>query len=148
MVEGQAAREFIERIFATESSDSEGAVLALQQAHGAVAGELSRVIGTAGFNAMFVKSIARAKLSEPVLDGLPLIVGDEFLGALWARLRGEEPAVIRSVGIELITCLFDTLATFIGPTLALQLFQNAWPDDLRAPPDAPAVTPAGPLEKQ
>jgi hypothetical protein len=147
-----AARQLAERIYAEEAAGaatSEEAIGAVERIHRKLAAAVSPILGRAGFGAMVARTLQKAKADHPGLQGLEGLEGlerlervggpsdDALSGALLATLKGEEPAVVRSIAVAIHGGFLDLLSTFIGSDLALRLFLSTWPE-----PVADAIEPA------
>ncbi len=134
------ARQLAERVYADEAAGaatSEEAIAAVERVHRKLAIAISPILGKAGVAAMASRAVQKAKAAHPRLEGVAGEGGDALLGAPLARLKGEDPAVVRSVGEALLGEFLELLSTFIGGDLATRLFLSTWPEAV-----ADAIDPA------
>jgi hypothetical protein len=131
MLPTSSARQLAERIFADEAGAAKGAeeaASAVKRIHEKLASALSPVVGTAGFKAMFARTIQTAKPAHPWLQDDGAADPEAFLDRLWARLKTQEPAAIRALGVALLSGLLALLSKFIGSELTLRLLLSTWPE--------------------
>jgi nicotinic acid phosphoribosyltransferase len=88
---------------------------------------LQRLMGAAGFRALFSRALALAGEDVAWLRGLHIQASGalEGLAELKPKLSDEQMAAGE---IALVTELLELLVTFIGPALTLQLLREAWPN--------------------
>jgi len=87
---------------------------------------LGKVLGVAGFRALFSRALALASGEVSWLQGLHIKADGslEGLQELEAKLEKDEIALGEVV---LVARLMELLVTFIGPALTLRLIHDAWP---------------------
>ena len=94
---------------------------------------LGKLLGTAGFHALFSRALAMASEEVPWLRSLTIEDDGSLkgLGELEANLEEDE---IVEGEVVLVARLLELLITFIGPALTVRIIQDAWPranfDDL------------------
>jgi hypothetical protein len=125
-----STRLVVERISAEigEPSTADEAVSGMQRAYESLAAVMTSIIGDAGVRAIFARSLRKCRATFPCLESVVARDGDAFLEQLWARLHQQKPAVVKDIGIALLTGVGDILSNLIGDELTLKLFRNAWPD--------------------
>jgi hypothetical protein len=130
MVSSSSARLLAERIFADEEArlpPAEEAVSAVKAIHEKLARVVAAVVGEAGFNAMFARTLRKMKPAHLCLATLTATQADVTEG-LWSCLGGQGTATVRTVAVALLDGFLTLLSTFIGDELTLRLFLSTWPD--------------------
>ncbi|MGQ0503868.1 MAG: hypothetical protein ACT4TC_00960 [Myxococcaceae bacterium] len=105
---------------------------ATAQLHQELTLSLSPIVGDAGFDALFARSLKKTKpafafLSEVQTSGPSLKVLSPLLETLKQQ---PEAAVAEEVVVTLLANFISLLSKFIGGGLAWRLLRNAWPDAL------------------
>jgi hypothetical protein len=117
----------VKRLLAAEGSSDASA-----EAYGAAAAavydkldaELSRLLGSAGFQALFARS---AKLAQREFACLSEVAVAEGSTKLRACLQALDAVTAAQAAEALFGTFFALLATFIGERLTTQALRNAWP---------------------
>ncbi len=96
---------------------------------------VSPVIGEAGFDALFARSLKKTKSAFPSLSGLETVGPPRrVLSHLCENLKKQEVALLEGMVVALMSTFIDLLSTFIGERLTWRLLRNAWPDALPKEP--------------
>jgi hypothetical protein len=83
-----------------------------------------KLIGPAGFDILLARSLALARKSRPILDGISAAPG----GALQGLDDAARDRAALDVGaVELVTRFIELLVTLIGEELAMRLVRDVWP---------------------
>jgi hypothetical protein len=130
MMSSSSARLLAGRIVADEEArlgSAEEAISAVKAIHEKLARVVSSVLGDAGFNAMFARTLRKMKPAHPCLAAMTSTQA-EALEGLWSCLAAQPPATVRTVAIALLDGFMTLLSTFIGDELTLRLFLSTWPD--------------------
>jgi hypothetical protein len=94
-----------------------------------LARHVAPVVGEAGFEALFSRSVKITKSTFVYLRELRTTgSAHEVLRQFFEHLEKQEPALVAAVTEALMATLVTTLCTFIGEGLTWQLLRNAWPD--------------------
>jgi hypothetical protein len=125
-----SSRVVVERIFAEigEPSTAYEAVSVMKRAYETLAGVMTPIVGEAGVQAIFVRGLRKCRTTYSCLEAVVARDRDAFLDQLWTSLKQEKPAIIKDIGIALLTSFSDVLSNLIGDELTLKLFRNGWPD--------------------
>lgn len=129
--EGAAARQVVERAFASESVDaSTGAevLTALDRARAKLARSIAPILGDAGFDAMFSRALRRSLATVATATRPHLADGSPFEARFREWLVQEDADVVRAIAVAALTSLFDSLTAMIGEELASKLVRHAWSD--------------------
>ena len=120
----------IERIFAEirDPSTAEEAVSVMKHAHETLAGVMTPIVGDAGVQAIFVRGLRKCRPTYSCLEAVVARDRDAFLDQLWTSLKQQKPAIIKDIGIALLTSFSEVLSNLIGDELTMKLFCNAWPE--------------------
>ena len=102
------------------------------QVYGALFGTLTPIIGAAGVDALFARSVKLAVVEFPPLAVLtsPLVApdGDAELGDYVASvLRALPQESVASVAVGMLAVLIGLLENFIGEPLVWQIVRKAFP---------------------
>ena len=89
-------------------------------------GSLGKLMGVTGYRSLFSRALALAGAEVPWLRELTVRADGtlEGLEKLKSKLSGEQ---VGEGEVALVAELVGLIVTFIGPTLTLQLIQQAWP---------------------
>ena len=124
---GAAQVAWARRLLAAEGSsgdEAEACAAAAGRVYEKLNAQLSPLLGSAGVQALFVRS---AKVAQREFASLAEIVTPDGLTKLGARLRGLEPAVATEAAATLFGSFIELITTFIGERLAVLVLRNAWP---------------------
>ena len=88
---------------------------------------LGKLVGPAGFQALFARALALAKAEVNWLANVRIGAGGSLEGFDEAAQQCDETEMIRG-GTELLAQLLSLLITFIGEDLNLRLVQDIWAD--------------------
>jgi hypothetical protein len=103
--------------------------------HDKLARHLSPVVGEAGFDALFSRSIKMTKSTFPSLCELETTGSPQsVLSRFFEHLEKEDPASVQAFTESLVMTLLGMLSAFIGEGLTWQLLRNAWPTLPNEPP--------------
>ena len=91
--------------------------------------ELSKIIGTRGFESLYLRSLLRARMQFPWLASQPQPDGDP-LSALGISLELREPAEAHIANAALLNIFTDTLILLIGELITERILCAAWGEDL------------------
>jgi hypothetical protein len=122
-----ACKEFVEWILAYETAsnpgDSRSAVFHVCEK---LRQSLGKLLGVGGFRALLSRALALAGAEVPWLRAVQIKADGSLEGmdALEAKLGATE---IAQGHVALLAQVFALLVTFIGPSLTLELIQDAWP---------------------
>jgi hypothetical protein len=112
-----------------ETSTSAQSVATATRLYEKLARHVAPVVGEAGFEALFLRSIKITKSTFVCLQELRTTgAAQEVLRQFFEHLENQESAVVASITETLMATLVSTLCTFIGEGLTWQLLRNAWPD--------------------
>ncbi len=114
-------------VLATEGdsgSNAEACAAAAWRVYEKVNARLSPLIGSAGIQALLVRS---AKLASAELAPLAEVASPEGLSKLGACLSRLEPAIATEAAAVLFGTFFDLITTFIGERLTVVALRSAWP---------------------
>ena len=124
----QKVKEFAKRLLAQEAGSGRAAVAdaGAFRVCEKLRKSLGKLMGAAGYRAIFAHALARAQTKVGWLSELRIEPDGTLTGLveIKARLNGEELAEGEAA---LVTELLRLIVIFIGPTLTLQLIQQAWP---------------------
>jgi hypothetical protein len=125
-----STRPVVERLFAAmgERATADEAVSMVRSAYENLAGVMTPIVGDAGVQAIFVRSLRKCRPAYSCLEAVVARDRDALLDQLWTSLKQQNPATIKDIGIALLTSFSDVLSNLIGDELTLKLFRNAWPD--------------------
>ena len=89
-------------------------------------GSLCKLMGVAGYRSLLSRALVLASAEVPWLGELQVRADGrlEGLEKMKSKLNGEQ---IAEGEVVLVAGLVEPIVTFIGPTLTLQLIQQAWP---------------------
>lgn len=120
-------KEFAKRLLAQEAVSGAAADAGAFRVCEKLRKSLSKLMGMAGYRAIFAHALSRAQTKVGWLSELRIQADGTLAGLveIKARLTGEEMAEGEAV---LVTELLRLIVIFIGPTLTLQLIQQAWPN--------------------
>jgi hypothetical protein len=122
-----ACEEFVGQLLAYEtahkSGDSRSAVFHVCEK---LRQSLGKLLGVGGFRALLSRALALAGAQVPWLRAVHIKADGSLEGmdALEAKL---EPGEITQGHVAILAQVFALLVTFIGPSLTLELIQDAWP---------------------
>lgn len=112
-----------------EASTSAQSVATAKRLHEKLARHVAPVVGKAGFEALFFRSVRITKSTFVCLQELRTTgSAQEVLREFFERLEKQEPVVVAAITEAVMATLVTTLCTFIGEGLTLQLLRSAWPD--------------------
>ncbi|HEX5218402.1 MAG TPA: hypothetical protein VFZ59_02450 [Verrucomicrobiae bacterium] len=121
-------KEFVKRLLAQEAGSGSAAAAdaGAFRVCEKLRKSLGKLMGAAGYRAIFAHALARAGTKVEWLRELRIESDGTLAGVveIRARLNGEEMAEGEAA---LVTELLRLIVMFIGPTLTLQLVQQAWP---------------------
>ncbi len=93
------------------------------------------VVGDAGFDALFARSLKKAKATLPALRDLNTTgPAPALLRQFFVHLETQEVQAIEDTVIGATVGFIKLLSTFIGEGLTWKLLLNAWPDVLPSEP--------------
>lgn len=100
-----------------------------------LAGEIISVVGEAGFNSLYERSVHLAQPTFPWLPPCPSPPQTHHRFAeLRTRLADQTPAHARAANSLLLTTFTDILASLIGEQLTASILRSAWGDLLQSRP--------------
>lgn len=110
---------------------SEQAVALAKQLHEKLVLHLAPVVGDAGMDALFARSVRKTKpdfpsLSELETGGPP----QKVLAQLYEHLQKQKVAELEKIIVALMVAFIRLLSTFIGEGLTWKLVRQAWPECL------------------
>ena len=122
-------KEFAQRLLAHETSSGKsvgGDGAAAFRICDKMRVSLGKLMGVAGYRSLFSRALALAGEDVPWLGGLHIQADGtlEGLAELESKFNDEQISVGE---VALVAELLGLMVTFIGPTLTLQLMQQAWP---------------------
>ena len=118
-----------------ETSTSAQSVATAERLHEKLARHVAPVVGEAGFEALFLRSVKITKSTFVCLQELRTTgPAQEVVRHFFEDLEKQEPAVVTSITETLMATLVTTLCIFIGEGLTWQLLRNAWPGLPSQPP--------------
>lgn len=129
----QTLSEAVQRIFAYEAAalgparDAESARALIGRIHQHLFVQLAPVIGPAGFDAIFGRTVKGMFSTFPVLVVPTNDVTHYELHHLITALHGRSAESVLEIGAGLHTLFCIQLATFIGEALVFRLLRNEWP---------------------
>jgi hypothetical protein len=85
---------------------------------------LGPLLGTAGVQALFVRS---AKLAQAEHGSLAEVATPEGMSKLGAQLQALDPSDATEVAATLFGTFFQLMTTFIGERLTVIVLRSAWP---------------------
>jgi hypothetical protein len=85
---------------------------------------LAPLLGSAGVQALFVRS---AKLAQAQFGSLAEIAAPEGMKKLGAALKALSPASATEVAATLFATFLELMNTFIGERLTVVILRSAWP---------------------
>jgi hypothetical protein len=119
--------ERVRRLLAHEGAfggSSEALAVAAERIHDKLTAHLSPLLGSAGVQALFVRSVKLARLGLAPTTDVPVLASSTDLSTF---LRQLEPAVATNVAEALFATFLALMATFIGERLTHQALRSAWP---------------------
>ena len=119
--------ERVRRLLAHEgafSGSSDARAVAAGRVHDTLTAHLSPLLGAAGVQALFVRSVKLARRLLASTTDVPIV---ESSTALSTFLRQLEPAIATNVAEALFGTFLALMATFIGERLTEQALRSAWP---------------------
>jgi hypothetical protein len=107
---------------------AEDGILAAARIHSKLVAALSPIIGDAGFDALFARSLKLtrsryAALRDVRTDSPVNLTFEQFCAAL----KHQPPPIITEILSGSIATFIGLLSTFIGAGLTLRLLSNVWP---------------------
>lgn len=90
--------------------------------------QISTVIGSDGFQALFDRSVEAMLYPSPSPGRTSPTSGRSEFEDLLAQLSGRPSEFILQAGTDLFSAFCIHLATFIGEALVARLLRSAWPD--------------------
>jgi|SRR5450432_700546 hypothetical protein len=124
---GAAQAAWAKRLLAVEGNSGDKAeecAAAAWRVYEKLNARLSSLLGSAGVQALFVRS---AKLAQAEFACLAEVAVPEGLTNLGACLQALEPAVATEAAATLFGTFIDLITTFIGERLAVMVLRSAWP---------------------
>ncbi|MDP2369466.1 hypothetical protein [Rhodoferax sp.] len=95
-----------------------------------VATQLTSVVGEAGFESLYARSLFLAQARFPWLaEGARLTQTEQRFESLQASLAKQSPAIASDANALLLTTLTDLMASLIGEPLTAQILEAAWGPD-------------------
>ncbi len=88
---------------------------------------LARLVGPAGFSALWQRALYLARTEFPVLQGVQSPDGT-CLGGVAEHAAGLDPAQVSGALVGLLGDFFWLLGTFIGGDLTLRQVRRIWPE--------------------
>ena len=126
------------RLVAVESagklhSPSDAATIA-KELHRKLGDHLSPIIGSAGFEALFARSVKKLQPAFSCLAPLETTGGESALGPLCAAVEDQTAPVANEIIVTLMVSFVTLLSTFIGEGLTWRLLSDVWPEVLPSEP--------------
>jgi hypothetical protein len=124
---GAAQVTWAKRLLAVEGNSGDNAVectAAAWRVYEKLNARLSALLGSAGVQALFVRS---AKLAQAEFACLATVAVPDGLTNLGACLQALKPADATEVAATLFGTFIDLIITFIGERLAVVVLRTAWP---------------------
>jgi hypothetical protein len=89
---------------------------------------LSPMVGFAGVQALFARSVSLTRVQHPCLAEFVVesVQTETPANQLLSCLQGQTPEIAESSAVALFATFFALLATFIGEPLTAQVLQGAW----------------------
>jgi hypothetical protein len=115
------------QLLATEDalwSSSEGCAAAAWQVYQKLASRLVPLLGSAGVEALFVRS---AKLAQAEFAFLAEVATPEGLTKLGSCLQSTNPAIAAEAAATLFGTFLELITKFIGKRLTAVMLRSAWP---------------------
>src|SRR5664279_951134 len=119
--------EKVKRLLASEGapwSSSEECAAATWRVYEKLSARLAPLLGSAGVQALFVRS---AKLAQPEFAALAEVATPEGLTRLGSCLQALGPAIGAEAAATLFGTFLDLMTTFIGERLTVLVLRSAWP---------------------
>jgi len=128
--------EAAKRLLAREMPSAPSTAAATTRVYEKVLGQLLPLIGEAGVQALFARSVKLANLALPCLEGATAAAHQSpelprLASQLNDCLQNQEPALAQESAATVFGHFFSLLAAFIGDRLTAQILQGAWSE----PPD-------------
>lgn len=119
-------QQIIARLMARQPENIADAAMDLWEK---LAGEIISVVGEAGFNSLYERSVHLAQPTFPWLppSSSPLQAQNRF-AELRTRLADQTPADAHAANSLLLTAFTDILASLIGEQLTANILRSAWGD--------------------
>ncbi len=131
----EAIQRFRELEAGGKTLTSAQSVATATRLHEKLARHVAPVVGEAGFEALFSRSVKVTKSTFVCLRELRTKgSAQEVLRQFFEHLEKQEPAVVVAITEAVMASLVTTLCTFIGEGLTWQLLRSAWPDLPNQPP--------------
>ncbi len=95
-----------------------------------MAAQIILIVGEAGFNALYARSVFLTQSTFPWLSaGLPSPRSDQRFTELKTSLEAQTPALASQANSLLLLTFTDILAALIGEELTANILRSAWGDD-------------------
>lgn len=92
-----------------------------------LAAEIISIVGEAGFNSLYERSVLLAQTTFPWLPACPSsLQGSSLFAEFRMRLAEQTPAHAREANTLLLTAFTDILASLIGEQLTTSILRSAW----------------------
>jgi hypothetical protein len=105
-------------------SSSAGCAAAAWSLYEKLNARLAPLLGSAGVQALFVRS---AKLAQAQLGSLAEVASPEGMNKLGAALQALDPSDAAEVAANLFGIFLDLMTTFIGERLTVLILRSGWP---------------------
>ena len=122
-------KEFARRVLEYEAASGtliDGTASAAYLVCEKLRGQLSKLIGSAGFRSLLSRALALAGAEVSWLRALH-IKADGSLEGIDGLDKKLDPGVVAEGEVALVSQLVGLLVTFIGPALTLRLLHDTWP---------------------
>jgi hypothetical protein len=117
-------QQSIERLGTASDEEFSEAAVALWEG---VAGQIIAIVGEAGFDSLYARSVFLAQSTYPWIIAPPESATEVGrLVNLRANLEAVQPGAAREANRLLLTIFTDTLASLIGEPLTERLLHSAW----------------------
>lgn len=104
------------------------AAMVLSRVHARLSHQFAPVIGRAGFDAIFQRTLKRVLVAHPELSGSTSQTLPPRMEEVEHALGTLPASVVLDFGGNVIASFCTQLAKFIGEALVLRLLRNGWPD--------------------
>ena len=121
--------EAAKRLLTHECSDDAHPAKAAARAYQKLHARLAPLIGSAGYRALFFRSLKAAKRTGfTFLEGDAADPAADLGQQLGDSLHGREPGEAAEAAAVVFASFFGLLTTFIGDRLTRQVLRGAWPE--------------------
>ena len=120
-------QQIIDSVITQQPTQTTEALIALWEK---LAAEIISLMGDAGFDSLYDRSVYLAQATFPWLaSSAPPAEGATRFTALKNCFKRQTPADIGRANVLLLTHFTDTLASLIGEALTTSILRSAWGDD-------------------